>query len=143
MGNEPGNDSSPWAGASVLWGLAAVVASAVVGAYLVERGFRETGEFVGYLCWAWGFLVWLAASLFSLKRMRGTLRPLRPSGLVSGKSASTWFGFDEGQFPGPPNRITALRAATTRSTVSAIITAIILLALLSVFVIATHRWLGW
>jgi hypothetical protein len=104
----PQSDPSPWAGASVLWGLATVVASAVAGTYFTQRGFREAGDFLGYLCWFWGFFVWLAVSLRLVKRnnaLRARGIPIPPPG---------WF----------------VRAVTTRSTVSAVISAIVLLALI-------------
>lgn len=100
------SDLSPWGGASVLWGLATVVASAVAGTYFAQRGFGA-GNFVGYLCWVWGFFVWLAVSLRSVRRnnaLRALGIPVPPPG---------WF----------------VRAVTTRSTVSAVISAIVLLLL--------------
>ena len=56
-----------WAGRSILWGFATVVASILVAATLLGLGFDEAAAFMGYLCWIWGFFAWLAASLFVLK----------------------------------------------------------------------------
>jgi hypothetical protein len=118
----PQYDSSPWAGASVLWGLATVVVSAFAGVYLIGG---QAGELVGYLCWVWGFFVWLAASLYYARHPRPPSRVLWRT--------PAWFGEGQGQFPGPSGRIAGLEGATTRSTVGAIIAAIIIFALIAGF----------
>lgn len=116
-------EDSPWAGASVLWGLATVVVTVVVAVYLHEWGFREAADFLGYLCWVWGFFAWIAASLYYTRHPRPPSRVLWPT--------RAWFGESQGQFPGPlVPRWKALQGATTRSTLGAFVVGIILFALL-------------